>query len=187
MPSKIVLTGLLEDEGKAREGTTYRRRCLDQRQSDLPLALTILPVDHSVRRYRIDDRRASQAIEAEEDGRKDTTDSGGNCGDERAVGAEVAVRPIAVGDQDRAWLWDHRLLHALGLTPASSQAGHRLGLPTLTQTDSASLGAGPHAGAHGQPLRMDLLVTQPTLHGSLPLQGYDHPTVPVGVPSPYSW
>ena len=39
MPSKIVLTGLLEDEGKAREGTTYRRRCLMEGLTAYCLAL----------------------------------------------------------------------------------------------------------------------------------------------------
>ena len=89
------------------------------------------------------------------------------------------LRPLDFLAHDRAWLRDHRLLNSLGLTTASSQAGHRLGLATLPQASSASVGAGPYPGVHGQPLRMDLPVTQPTLHGSLPLQGFYSPTAPV--------
>ena len=40
--------------------------------------------------------------EAKTNGRKDATDGGGSGGDEGALGPQVAVRPVAVGDQDRA-------------------------------------------------------------------------------------
>ncbi len=53
-------------------------------------------------RYRIDYRPASQAIEAEEYGRKETGDGCGHCRDERAVSSQVAVRFLAVGDQTGA-------------------------------------------------------------------------------------
>ena len=52
------------------------------------------------RRCRIGYRSASRNTEAETNGRKDATDGGGNGGDERALGPQVAVRPVAVGDQD---------------------------------------------------------------------------------------
>ena len=56
------------------------------------------------RRCRIGYGSASRITEAKTDGRKETTDlsGGGHGGDERAVGAEVAVWPVALGDQDRA-------------------------------------------------------------------------------------
>ena len=52
------------------------------------------------RRCRIGYGSASRNTEAETNGRKDATDGGGNGRDERALGPQVAVRPIAVGDQD---------------------------------------------------------------------------------------
>ena len=60
------------------------------------------------RRCRIGYGSASRITEAKTDGRKETTDGGGHGGDERAVGAEVAVWPVAVGDQDRAHAWRTR-------------------------------------------------------------------------------
>ena len=51
------------------------------------------------RRCRIGYGSASRITEAKTDGRKETTDGGGHGGDERADGAEVAVWPVAVGDQ----------------------------------------------------------------------------------------
>ena len=89
------------------------------------------------------------------------------------------LRPLDFLVHDRAWLRDHRPLHSSGFTTASSQVGHRLGLATLPQASSASVAAGPAPRVHGQPLRVDHAVTHATLHASLPLQGYYHPTVPV--------
>ena len=60
------------------------------------------PSNYPVRRYRIDYRPASRATEAEKDGRKDTTDVSRHDRDERSVVAEVAVRPLAAGDQTGA-------------------------------------------------------------------------------------
>ena len=79
----------------------------------------------------------------------------------------LELRPLDFLAHDRAWLRDHRLLNSLGLSTASSQAGHRLGLATLPQASSASVAAGSYPGVHGQPLRVDPPVTHATLHGSL--------------------
>ena len=95
-----------------------------------------MPFNHPVRRYRIDDRQASQAIEAEEDGRKDTTDGGSRGRDERAVGPQVAVWPVVVGDQAGALVadpadpfdgvWEEEILPLLGGEAAGRLKGKRI-------------------------------------------------------------
>ena len=76
----------------------------DQRQLVLPVGDDYFCRSPRViiryRRCRIGYRSASRNTEAETNGRKDATDGGGNGGDERALGPQVAVRPVAVGDQD---------------------------------------------------------------------------------------
>ena len=66
-----------------------------------------------------------------------------------ALLAAPELRPFDFLAHDRARLRDHWPLHSLGLTSASSRAGHRLGLATLPQASSASVAAGPDAGIHG--------------------------------------
>ena len=77
---------------------------IDQRQLVLPVGDDYFCRSPRViiryRRCRIGYRSASRNTEAETNGRKDATDGGGNGGDERALGPQVAVRPVAVGDQD---------------------------------------------------------------------------------------
>ena len=78
---------------------------VDQRQLVLPVGDNYFCRSHMViiryRRCRIGYGSASRITEAKTDGRKETTDGGGHGGDERAVGAEVAVAvwPVAVGNQ----------------------------------------------------------------------------------------
>ena len=76
----------------------------DQRQLVLPVGDDYFCRSQGViiryRRCRIDYGSASRITEAKTNGRKDATDGGGNDGDERALGPQVAVRPVAVGDQD---------------------------------------------------------------------------------------
>ena len=77
---------------------------VDQRQLVLPVGDDYFCRSQGViiryRRCRIDYGSASRITEAKTNGRKDATDGGGNDGDERALGPQVAVRPVAVGDQD---------------------------------------------------------------------------------------
>ena len=79
-------------------------RSTDQRQLVLPVGDDYFCRSPRViiryRRCRIGYRSASRNTEAETNGRKDATDGGGNVWDERALGPQVAVRPVAVGDQD---------------------------------------------------------------------------------------
>ena len=59
--------------------------------------------NHPVPPYRIEYRPASQAIEAEEDGRKDTADIGGDGRDERAVGAKWQCGPLPSEIKQERW------------------------------------------------------------------------------------
>ena len=78
----------------------------DQRQLVLPVGDDYFCRSPRViiryRRCRIGYGSASRNTEAKTNGRKDATDSGGNGRDERALSPEVAVWPLAIGDQDRA-------------------------------------------------------------------------------------
>ena len=84
----------------------YRTYQADQRQLVLPVGDDYFCRSNVViiryRRCRIGYGSASRNTEAETNGRKDATDGGGDGWDERALGPEVAARPVAVGDQDRA-------------------------------------------------------------------------------------
>ena len=75
----------------------------DQRQLVLPVGDDYFCRSHVViiryRRCRIGYGSASRITEAKTDGRKETTNGGGHGWDERAIGAQVAERPVAVGDQ----------------------------------------------------------------------------------------
>ena len=78
----------------------------DQRQLVLPVGDDYFCRSQWViiryRRCRIGYGSASRKTEAKTNGRKDATDGGGNGRDERALCPQVAARPVAVGDQDRA-------------------------------------------------------------------------------------
>ena len=78
----------------------------DQRQLVLPVGDDYFCRSQRViiryRRCRIGYGSASRNIEAKTNGRKDATDGGGDGRDERALCPQVAARPVAVGDQDRA-------------------------------------------------------------------------------------
>ena len=81
-------------------------RRVDQRQLVLPVGDDYFCRSQGViiryRRCRIGYGSASRNTEAKTNGRKDATDGGGNGRDERALGPQVAVWPVNVGDQDRA-------------------------------------------------------------------------------------
>ena len=77
----------------------------DRRQLVLPVATTIFAGRYGVIiRYggTVDYRPTNQAIEAETYGRQDTGNGSGQGWDERAFGAQVAERPIAVAGETGA-------------------------------------------------------------------------------------
>ena len=87
-------------------GLPSGRAPCDERQLVLPVASISFAgrdeVNHPVRRYRIDHRSTSRTIEAENYGRKDPGDSGGQGRHLRAFGTELAEWPVALRNQARA-------------------------------------------------------------------------------------
>ena len=90
------------------------------------------------RRCRIGYGSASRITEAKTDGRKETTDGGGHGGDERAVGAEVAVGPLPSETKtERRWrtrpdpfdgVWEEEILPLL-----QGEAAGRLRATTIIE------------------------------------------------------